>query len=194
MTGHREGDQSTHADKADDGGDLQAARATEHKPEERLEDLAAVQRINWQQVENEQTEIDIADHADEFIGVWKRRIPTSRSSGEPDPEENRKKNHVDERAGGDAPKGCARAWRWFDVGYTAEWPEDDLVGLTTYLTTGEGVPHFVEEDDAEESDIFQSIPRDSGIAVLPLVDLDQGDDKPGPVQKDFDTRDLEKAE
>jgi hypothetical protein len=52
---HPEGktDESSHSQKSKDCGYHQAASASEHKPEQRPEDLAAIPGIDWQTVENQ---------------------------------------------------------------------------------------------------------------------------------------------
>lgn len=54
-----ESDESENADEAKDSGDHQAAGTPDHEPEQTAQDLAAVERINWQNVVGEQEEVDI---------------------------------------------------------------------------------------------------------------------------------------
>src|SRR5271169_2723576 len=59
--------------EADEGGGGQTARPSQRKPEERSEDLTAVQRIDGQDVEDEESEIHEGHSADEPARIWKGR-------------------------------------------------------------------------------------------------------------------------
>ena len=49
--------------KPNHAGDLQTANFPQREPEQRLKNLASVERINRQHIENEQDQIDAPDHA-----------------------------------------------------------------------------------------------------------------------------------
>lgn len=65
----RKRNQSGDADKSDDARDEQTVGASKNKPEQRAQDLSAVERINRQHIKNEQDEVDIKKHEDEIVGV-----------------------------------------------------------------------------------------------------------------------------
>ena len=52
-----EEDKAGHAEEADDRGRHQAAGASHDKPEQGPKNLAAIQRIDWEHVENQQAQI-----------------------------------------------------------------------------------------------------------------------------------------
>jgi hypothetical protein len=56
-----EGDNPGHAHKAKDRGHHQAAGSSEYKPEQRAKNLAAIQGINWQDIEDQQVLVNEPD-------------------------------------------------------------------------------------------------------------------------------------
>jgi hypothetical protein len=55
----------------------QTLRASQHKPEQRSKDLASVQGIDRQHVEDEQTDVDEHQHLEQCIQVGRRFRKTS---------------------------------------------------------------------------------------------------------------------
>src|SRR5262245_61900445 len=55
---HCEESDSDDTGKADDGRDDETARASDHEPQQRAKDLSAVERVDRQEVEEQQPEID----------------------------------------------------------------------------------------------------------------------------------------
>jgi len=51
--------ESQHANKAQNGRDQEAASSPQNKPEERSQNLTAVERVNRKEIENEEYEIDV---------------------------------------------------------------------------------------------------------------------------------------
>jgi hypothetical protein len=64
-----EHDEPGHAQEADAGGYHQAAGASEHKPKQRAKNLAAVQRVDWQHVEYQETQVDEFGRLQQSINI-----------------------------------------------------------------------------------------------------------------------------
>ena len=53
---------------------------------------------------------------------------------------------------------------------------------------------LVEEDDAEESQVFEDVPQGRAVVVFAGLDLECGNEKPRPVEIDGDAGNAEDAE
>src|SRR5580700_9082721 len=73
---YRQNDEPGHADEAEDGGDHETAGASEHKPKQRTQNLAAIERIDRQDVEDQQAEVDVCDGAQKLVEVGNGFIPS----------------------------------------------------------------------------------------------------------------------
>jgi hypothetical protein len=49
------------------------------------------------------------------------------------------------------------------------------------------VAELVQKDDGEEGQVLEGAPNQGGVAALAAAYLDDGDDKPGPVQVEIDS-------
>jgi hypothetical protein len=58
---NRQDEKAGYTEKSEDGGDHQAAGASQDEPEQGAQNLAAVQRVDRQDVEDQQTDVDICD-------------------------------------------------------------------------------------------------------------------------------------
>ena len=184
-----EADDGGGADEADDGGDHEASCLADDEPEERAEDLAAVEGVDGEEVEDEEEGIDEEDGIEEVLEVsGGGRDVFGQDIGDGDEDD------VDERAGDDAPEGGAGALRGIDEGDAAEGPEEDAVGDAADGSAGEGVPELVEEDDEEEREVLGEGPGGVLVHVFALLELVVSDEEPGPVEGDVDTEGAEKKE
>src|SRR5690242_8140995 len=58
------------------------------------------------------------------------------------------------------------------------------------------MPELVEEDDAEEREVLEDVPDGRGVVTSAGLDLEDGDEEPGPVEVNGDsdnTEDLERT-
>ena len=78
-----------HAYEPNDDRHHQAARASKDKPEERLENLPAIQRIDRQHVEDQQGPVDDADRLNKGIGVGHRLCPARGAAQPPEHAQHR---------------------------------------------------------------------------------------------------------
>ena len=98
--------------------------------------MPAIERIDREQIEDEQAGVDIDKHPQEMARIRKGVCPAHAIGGHSKDQRHRKEHEVDERSCGDGPEGSAGTRRWGNVGHTTKRPEDNLVGLTASLATG----------------------------------------------------------
>ncbi len=80
------------------------------------------------------------------------------------------------------------------VGYAAQRPQHDLVRPAADLAAGQGMTEFMQQHDQEEREILRHVPPDGRVVFGPAADAVEGDQEPGPVKKDGDTRKAKQAE
>ena len=73
-------DQQAQADEAEDGSYHQTSGSSQDKPKQRPKDLAAIQRINGQNVESEQFHVNFQDLCHQAIEIGHGVRPSERSS------------------------------------------------------------------------------------------------------------------
>jgi hypothetical protein len=64
-----EGEESGDADEADDGGSHQAAGAAQWKPKQGTENLAAIERIDGEHIEDQQAGVDPHNCVEKCVGI-----------------------------------------------------------------------------------------------------------------------------
>jgi len=94
-------------------------------------------------------------------------------------------NHVDQRAGSDAPQGGAGARRRVHISHPAQGPEHNVIRGSSHLAEGQGMAIFVEQDDGKKRQILDRIPDHRGVTAGAGVDFEQRHQKPGPMQEDI---------
>src|SRR6185312_6280951 len=171
------------------GGGKQAASAAEGEPEQGAEDLAAIERVDGEEVEDEQAQVDVEQGMDEGERVGMGEHPERGGAGVPGEPQEGGEGDVDQGAGGKAPEGGAGARGRVHEGDAAQGPENDVVGVAADLAAGEGVSELVQGDDEEEGEVLGDVPAERGVGAGTALDLDQGDEKPGPVQGKVNTGD-----
>ena len=120
--------QASDADEAEDRHDGQAPGASEQEPQQRAQDLAAVQGVDRQKVEDQQPEVDGHDRAQQAQHI-RRRIKDPRESYQrAEQKQHGDQDHVHERSGRDTPEGRSRPLRRLYVSDTAQRPQHDTVG------------------------------------------------------------------
>ena len=62
---------------------------------------------------------------------------------------HRNQNHIDQRAGGDAPELRAGTLGRINISYAAKQPEDDVVSFAADRTAGELMTKFVRQHNRE---------------------------------------------
>jgi len=122
--------------KPNNGRCEQAPRASHHEPEQRPKDLAAVERIHRQQVEDQDDDVDRQDRDEQSVRVRKRLSPPeNRPAGPPRSETARaRRSPMTSR---DAPERGPGPLRRVHVGHATERPEHDLVGGAAHAPAGE---------------------------------------------------------
>jgi len=163
MSPKRESDEPRTADEPDNRGHHEAAGASEHKPEQGTKDLAAVQGVDRQHVENEQAKIDVPDAAQQHVQVGRCYPPCGRSAEPADHGQDRQQRHIYQWPCGDTPECSARPrWR-IDIRHPAERPQHDLVRSSANLAAGQCMAELMQKDDQKEREILQYVPADGGI-------------------------------
>lgn len=182
-----EDEQSSHAEKAKEGRDHEAAGAAEREPEERAQDLAAVEGVDGKDIEDEEDDIGGEDGPEQAVFVGHGVAPMRGSCKGEGRGEDWEQGDIDEGAGGDAPQGGAGALGRVNIGYAAEGPEEDGIGFAADGAAGEGMAEFVQKNDGEEGQIFEDVPEDGGVGAVAGLDFVCSDQEPGPVEIDGDT-------
>src|SRR5580698_739596 len=75
LSPHRQNDEPDYADETDHRRYHQAAGASEDEPEQGAEDLAAIERVDGKDVEDQQADVDVCDGAQEGVKVGNGFIP-----------------------------------------------------------------------------------------------------------------------
>src|SRR5260221_9837109 len=78
-------------------------RAPEHKPKQGAKNLAAIERIDRQNVEDQQTDIDIKNSVNQSPQVGDCRIPAQQEAHAPDAHDDWGEHYVHQRPSSDAP-------------------------------------------------------------------------------------------
>jgi len=100
---NREPDECGDAKESEDSRDQQAASAAHHKPQQGTKNLAAIERIDRENVEHEQSDIDKEDGVQEWPQIVYGRIPSRTKADLVDRNDDGSEDDVNQRAGGDAP-------------------------------------------------------------------------------------------
>ena len=53
---------------------------------------------------------------------------------------------------------------------------------------------FVQQDDREQRQVLENVPDDGTVSALASLNLERGDEEPGPVQIDIDSLDAEETD
>src|ERR1039457_4766008 len=69
MDPYRQTDKSGDTNEAEDRSYHQAARTSQHKPEQGAKNLAAIKRIDGQYVENQQNQVDPPDRLQQHVSI-----------------------------------------------------------------------------------------------------------------------------
>ena len=170
-----EHDEPGDSEEAQKRSDQQAARAAERKPEQGAKNLAAVEGVDGENVENQQNDVCEEDRKNQLVSIWIRFPPIERIDGFPCDGQGNSQRNVHKRSCGDAPQGCAGALRGIDIGDAAERPEHDFIRGSTDGAAGKSMTKLVQQDDHEERQVFEGIPDDGAVLALPCLDFIQGD-------------------
>ena len=144
MHPQRQADQSRRTHKSENRSHIKAASAPHEKPQQGAKDLAAIERIDGQNVEDEQDDVDQQNPLEQVIGVGIGKRPSQRASRKIGGAENGQKSHVDQRPCGKAPQGGAGSLRRIDECDAAQRPEHDAVDRSTDLAASQGVAELVQ--------------------------------------------------
>ncbi len=173
--------------------DHQASTASDHEPEQRLQDLSAIQRINRHQIENEQHEIDDRDREQEVREVGLRLRQAGRLRNDNGQDRDRRQNHVDERSGRNAPEQGSRSSGRLNVGNAAQRPKHDAIGLPADLSASQGMSELMQKHDAKQCQVLDDVPRHRMVLIDVVPDFEEGNQQPAPVQIHLDARNFERA-
>jgi hypothetical protein len=69
------------------------------------------------------------------------------------------------------------------IRYPAEGPQQDAVCRPAHLPASHGVPELVRQHYQKQRQILENVPDDRGVPPLPVLNLNDGDEKPGPMQE-----------
>jgi hypothetical protein len=187
---NRKYNQPGNAGEAYENGHHKAPDTANPKPKERSKNLPAIQWINGEQVKDKQTVVDEANRSDQGKGVGSSFTP----SGTPKNDhqcQDRRQHHVDQRSGRDTPKRRAGTGRRGDIGNASKWPEHNLLRPASNLAASQSMPELVKQDDAEQSQILDDVPRQRGVVRAPDIDFVRSNYKPRPVQIQIDPNNAE---
>ena len=160
----RESYESQHANQAQNGRNHEAASSSQNKPEERSQNLTAVERVDRKEIENQQSEIDVEDCLQKPKEIVLAGRQARNAAGPDDNPQYGKKHNVDEGTRGDAPERGAWTWRRINIGDPAHGPKHDAVRNAANLAAGQGMAEFVNQYDKKQAQILGDIPRDGGIS------------------------------
>lgn len=182
---------TSHADETNGGGDFQAANRADPEPKQGAKDLAAIEWIDGQHIEDQQPEIDGSNHTDEVTEIRPLQMPSSADGEQVEKENRRYERDIDQRSRRDAPELRASAERRMDVCRAAERPENDLFGLTARLAASEGVAKLMGEDDRKQREVFGDRPNRRRVERHALTDGIVGEQQPRPVDENIDSSEAE---
>ena len=164
------------ADETDDGRDAQASVRTDEEPQQRVDDLPAVQWVDRQHVEDQKHGIERRHHFQ--VDPQIPRVWYQRGRGDDQSDGDWHENDVDERAGGDAPQqGPGTPW-WIDIGDSTERPQEYPTGRPAHGSAGQGMSKLVEQHDPEERQILCRIPNMRFVDAGPGLDDQDGHQRP----------------
>ena len=188
----RQQNQSGHANKTDDAGNQQTVRAAKKKPQQRAQNLSAIERINRHHVENEQTMLinqTLCKNAyASGCASYQPRcelINTKTETPEPTPHSPAARPQCSKLRAGALRRGHIR--------HAAQRPQHDVMGLPAHRTAGQLMAEFMRQHDEEQRKIFRHIPDQRRIFVRAKLDGINRHEKPGPVDIDTDAGQREKS-
>ena len=89
-----EPDKANHSHKSQNGGDEQATCSSKNEPQQAAKDLAAVERVDRQHVEDKKTDVDAQDGANEPVFVRHRDRQIRRSRKHVKSEQDWRQRHI----------------------------------------------------------------------------------------------------
>ena len=114
----RQNQQSHRAEEPNRCGNHQASRAPENEPQERAQNLPAIERKNRQEIEEQQSCIDVNQRPKKSLPIRPSFTPPHPLSEHRPRQRERKQDDIDQRPGGNGPKRGARSRRRRDEGHT----------------------------------------------------------------------------
>ena len=150
--------------------------------------MAAVERIDGQNVEGKQDAVDPQNTREELIGVGHGVRPSERPGAHESRSEERHERHVHQGPGGKAPECGGGALGRVDICDAAQRPEHNAVYGSPDLAAGQGVAKLVQKHDGKERKVLEGAPNQRGVPPLATADFDDRYDKPGPMQVEIDSR------
>ena len=156
--------------------------------------MPAIEGVNRQQIENEQSKIDRGDRDQKVREVRLcDRQPGSLCKHNCQ-HGDRNQDHVDQWSGGDTPQQGAGPRRRLHVGHAAQRPEHDPIGLPAHLPASEGMAELMQKHNAKDREILDDVPRLGLIFIDAGSDLNVRDQEPAPVQVDLDAGKAKQSE
>ena len=186
----RQQKQSRYAHKSHARRRHQAARPAQRIPQQRPQDLPAIQRINGQQIKDQQSQIHEPDGPQQpvEVGHGRRPSPAEISVHPPDRGQRRQQRHIHQRPGSNAPQRGPGTRRRIHIRHSAQRPQHDLVSASAHLPASQRVSILMQQHDQEQRQILQHVPGKRPILSRPALDLHHRHQKPRPVQEDIHSR------
>ena len=143
------------------------------------------QRVNRQQVEDQQAKVDREDRLNEALQAGEIAVNAQDIELVCDDKGNGHENDVDERSGDDAPQDRAGAlWR-IDERHPTERPKQNPVRPSPHRPARQGMPEFVHQHDQKQRQVFRGVPGHRMVFVGSALDFDHGHDERAPEAYDF---------
>jgi hypothetical protein len=90
----REDDEPSHTEETDDRGRHQTASAAHYKPKQGPKNLAAIERINREHIEDQQAQVNQRDGSQQQEDVWHLLRQSERPHCAAQDHEDRNENHI----------------------------------------------------------------------------------------------------
>jgi len=167
----RKSDEPYNAEQAQNCG--QATCSPQHKPEQRAQNLAAVERIDRQDIEDQQAKVNSQYRFDQSVDVWHQVPPAKRPAQQVDGTQYEQQRHNHQRAGRDTPERCVGPRRRGlcrprRPAATARFDRPVLP-----LAAGHRVAELMHGHNHEQGEVFECVPGNRGITAGAPLNLER---------------------
>jgi len=169
--------------ESDDRRHPEARDRPDKEPQNRAQNLPAVERIERHDVEDQQEGVDNPHHAEVFRRVRRQMHERGQVI---ESKRYRDQNHIHQRPGRDRPERRTRALRRLDKGDAAQRPEKNFVRFASHRARGQGVAEFVHQHDGENRQQLDEVPDFGVIIRLAILELLERQEQPTEVHEDID--------
>jgi len=159
MPHQRQKDHDRHSRKTQHRCHHQTVRPPDKKPQQRPNNLPAIQRINRQHIENQYDEIRDPNRPQKFVPIRMRVRPMQEMTAQPKSGQHYDQRHVHQRSRRDAPQHRAWALRRCHVSHAAQRPEHDKIRFSADLPASQRMSKFVHEHNYKQGNENQNRPR-----------------------------------